>query len=138
MMLSRLLPAVFVISLFSAMMPIHAAESTGQLVGLDYYELKDLVKNKTVDCRREKDNSTCVNYFSAEGVLIQVRDNGDKKHGRWFLDDSDRLCILWNGKIKPLCFVVTENDEGGYNMIMKGKHMSTMLNTTDGNRDNLE
>ena len=137
-MLSRLTPAVFVISFLSIIMPIHAAESTGETVGLDYYELKDLVKDKTVDCRKEKDKSTCVNYFSPEGLLIQVRDNGERKDGRWFLDDSDRLCILWSGKIKPLCFIVTENDEGGYNMIMKGKHKSTMLEVTDGNRDNLE
>jgi hypothetical protein len=120
------------------MMPVHAAESTEELGGLDYYELKDLVKDKTVDCRKEKDKSTCVNYFSPKGVLIQVRDNGDRKDGRWFLDDSDRLCILWNGKIKPLCFTVTENDDGGYDMIKKGKHKSTMLKVTDGNRDNLE
>ena len=119
-------------------MPVYAAESTEKLQALDYYELKDLVNDKTVDCRKEKDKSTCVNYFSAEGVLIQVRDNGDRKDGRWFLDDSDRLCILWNGKIKPLCFVVTENDEDGYNMIRKGKHKSTMLKITDGNRDDLK
>ena len=137
-MLSRLTPAVFVISFLSIIMPVHAAESSVEIVGLDYYELKDLVKDKTVDCRKEKDKSTCVNYFSPEGVLIQVRDNGERKDGRWFLDDSGRLCILWNGKIKPLCFIVSENDEGGYNMIMKGKHKSTMLEVTDGNRDNLE
>ena len=137
-MLSRLMPAVFVLSFFSATLPIHAAESTEKLEGLDYYELKDLVKDKTVDCRKEKDKSTCVNYFSPRGVLIQMRDNGDRKDGRWFLDDADRLCILWNGKIKPLCFTVTENDADGYDMIRKGKHKSTMLKITDGNRDNLE
>ena len=138
MMLSRLIPVVFVLSYFTITLPANAAESGESLGGLDYYELKELVKDKTVDCRKEKDKSTCVNYFSPEGVLIQVRDNGDRKDGRWFLDDSDRLCILWNGKIKPLCFIVTENDEDGYNMIKKGKHKSTMLKISDGNRDDLK
>ena len=71
-MFSRLIPAVFVISFFTAIMPVHAVDSTEKIEGLDYYELKDLVNDKTVDCRKEKDKSTCVNYFSAEGVLIQV------------------------------------------------------------------
>ena len=106
--------------------------------GLDRIELKDLVYDKTVDCRKEKDKSLCVNYFSPEGVLIQVRDSGKRKDGRWFLDDYDHLCIIWNGKIKPLCFIVTENDDGTYNMLRKGKHKSTMLKISEGNRDNLQ
>ena len=100
-------------------------------------ELLELVYDKTVDCRKEKDQSTCVNYFSPEGELAQLRDNGKRKDGRWFLDDSDRLCILWNGKYKPLCFVVTENGDGTYNMTKKGKHKATILDTVSGNRDNL-
>jgi len=101
-------------------------------------QLQDLVLNKTADCRKEKDQSTCVNYFSAEGEMVQVlHKNGKRKDGRWFLDDSDRLCILWNGKLKPLCFVVTENDDGSYNMVKRGKHVSTMLKLVEGNTENL-
>ena len=104
---------------------------------LDRDELYDLIYDKTADCRKEKDQSTCVNYFSPEGEFAQLRENGKRKDGRWFLDDSDRLCILWNGKYKPLCFVVTENGDGTYNMTKKGKHKSTILGTADGNRDKL-
>ena len=93
--------------------------------------------DKTANCRKEKDKSLCVNYFSPEGVLVQVRDSGERKDGRWFLDDSDRLCILWNGKLKPLCFVVTENDDVSYNMVRKGKHKSTIPELKDGNTENL-
>ncbi len=101
-------------------------------------QLLELVYDKTVDCRKEKDQSTCVNYFSDEGVMVQVlHKNNKRKDGRWFLDDSDRLCILWDGKFKPLCFVVFENEDGTYNMIKSGKHMSTMLKFYDGNSEKL-
>ena len=110
--------------------PAWSAES------LDRFELEELVYDKTANCRKEKDQSLCMNYFSPEGVIIQVRDNGARKDGRWFLDDSDRLCILWNGKYRPLCFIVTENKDGTYNMVKSGKHKSTILQLKDGNTEN--
>ena len=100
-------------------------------------DLYELVYDKTADCRKEKDQSLCVNYFSPKGELTQVRDNGKTKTGRWFLDDANRMCILWDGKYKPLCFTVHEQDDGTYNMLRKGKHKSTILGTVDGNRDAL-
>lgn len=104
---------------------------------LDSTELYELVYDQTADCRKEKDQSLCVNYFSPEGNLTQLRDNGKRKTGRWFLDDADRLCILWDGKYNPLCFAVTENADGTYKMVRKGKHKSTILETAPGNRDKL-
>jgi len=107
-------------------------------VPLTREQLLELVYDKTVDCRKEKDQSTCVNYFSDEGVLVQVlHKNKKRKDGRWFLDDSDRLCILWDGKIKPLSFVVIKNYNGTFNMIKSGKHLSTMLKFYDGNTEKL-
>lgn len=103
---------------------------------LDRFELEELVNDKTANCRKEKDQSLCTNYFSPEGVIVQVRDSGKRKDGRWFLDDSDRLCILWNGKIKPLCFVVTANEDGTYRMEKNGKLKSTILGLKDGNTEN--
>jgi len=125
---------ILALSLGLVTLPVLSAEPEP----LTRYQLHDLVLNKTADCRKEKDQSTCVNYFSAEGEMVQVlHKNRKRKDGRWFLDDSDRLCILWNGKLKPLCFVVTENDDGSYNMIKRGKHVSTMLKLVEGNTENL-
>ena len=133
-MLSRLTLVLFV---FLLALPVSYAESSESAKSLDRFELEELVLDKTANCRKEKDKSLCVNYFSPEGVLVQVRDSGERKDGRWFLDDSDRLCILWNGKLKPLCFVVTKNDDGSYNMVRRGKHKSTILELKDGNTENL-
>ena len=124
-----------ILSLLSGMLLLTSqAQAVEQL---DSFELYDLVFDQTADCRKEKDQSLCVNYFSPEGNLTQLRDNGKRKTGRWFLDDSDRLCILWDGKYKPLCFVVSEEPDGTYKMVRKGKHKSTILGTAPGNRDKL-
>lgn len=131
-MLPRLIPSLIVAALSLMALPAWPADS------LDRFELEALVYDTTATCRKEKDQSLCTNYFSAEGVIIQVRDNGERKDGRWFLDDADRLCILWNGKYKPLCFVVSKNEDGSYNMVRKGKHKSTILSLRDGNTENYQ
>ena len=129
-MLSWLLRVSLIILLYGLALPASHADS------LDRFELEELVYDKTANCRKEKDQSLCTNYFSPEGVIVQVRDSGKRKDGRWFLDDSDRLCIIWNGKLKPLCFVVTENEDGSYRMEKNGKLKSTILGLKDGNTEN--
>ena len=131
-MLLRSISRFYMIALCFLAAPALATEP------LDRFELEELVYDKTANCRKEKDQSLCMNYFSPEGVIIQVRDNGVRKDGRWFLDDSDRLCILWNGKYRPLCFVVTQNEDGTYKMVRNGKHKSTILDLKDGNTENLK
>jgi len=134
MLLRRLGYIIVALSLCSITLPAWSAEPAP----LTRDELRSLVFDKTVDCRKEKDQSTCVNYFSDEGNVVQVlHKDGKRKDGRWFLDDSDRLCILWNGKLKPLCFVVTENEDGTYNMVKRGKHVSTILKLYEGNTEKL-
>jgi hypothetical protein len=134
-MLARVLICIITgLSLYSVSLPAWSDEP----VSLTKEKLLELVYDKTVDCRKEKDQSTCVNYFSDEGIMVQLlHKDGKRKDGRWFLDDADRLCILWNGKYKPLCFTVTENDDGTYNMVKHGKHVSTMLKFYDGNTEKL-
>jgi hypothetical protein len=133
------LPLLFGLALLASHAQAGEPQADEQQAGhqLDSTELYELVYDQTADCRKEKDQSLCVNYFSPEGNLTQLRDNGKRKTGRWFLDDADRLCILWDGKYNPLCFAVTENADGTYKMVRKGKHKSTILETAPGNRDRL-
>ena len=131
-MLRRFAYLLLGLSLCSLNLPVWAAEPLGT------EELHDLVLNKTATCLKVKDQSECVTFFSSAGEIAQVmNDSGKRKDGRWFLDDSDRLCILWNGKLKPLCFVVTKNDDGSFNRVKRGKHVSTILKLFDGNTGNL-
>jgi len=98
----------------------------------------ELVREKTVECVKEKDQALCSNYFTSKGVVTRMMHaDGKRKVGRWFLDDQARLCILWDGKIKPLCFVVYAQPDGRYNLIKKGKHITTITGTEDGNTKDL-
>jgi hypothetical protein len=115
-----------------------AGVSAAEPMPLERMEIVDLVSEQTTECRKEKDQSLCSNYFSADGVIKRImHDDGERKDGVWFVDDQDRLCILWKGKIKPLCFVVLEQDDGSYNLIKNGRHITTILGAEDGNTKNL-
>ena len=105
---------------------------------LDRQEVIQLVRGKTVDCRKEKDGSLCWNYMSRDGEVTRLMaDDGARKDGVWFVDDQDRLCILWKGKIKPLCFSVYEQDDGTYKLVKKGRHITTLLGMEEGNTKGL-
>jgi len=107
-------------------------------VPMGRHEIIDLVSDKTTECRKEKDQSLCSNYFSADGVIKRVMHEDDaRRDGVWFVDDSERLCILWKGKIKPLCFSVFEQPDGSYYLIKKGKHITTITGVEDGNSKDL-
>lgn len=107
-------------------------------VALDRDTIIELVSEKTTECRKEKDGSMCSNYFSEDGVIKRVMHEDDaRRDGVWFVDDQERLCILWKGKIKPLCFSVYEQDDGSYKLIKRGKHITTITGTEDGNTRNL-
>ena len=83
-------------------------------------------------------SALCANYFTPKGVVTRMMHaDGKRKVGRWFLDDQARLCILWDGKIKPLCFVVYAQPEGRYNLIKNGKHITTITGVEDGNTKGL-
>lgn len=105
---------------------------------LDRDAVIELVSERSVLCRKEKDQSLCTNYFSEDGVVKRLmHDDGERRQGVWFVDDQDRLCILWTGKIKPLCFTVYPQADGSYNLIKREKHITTILSTEDGNTKGL-
>ncbi|MDJ0741095.1 MAG: hypothetical protein QNJ91_15375 [Gammaproteobacteria bacterium] len=101
---------------------------------LDRDAIIELVSDTTTQCRKEKDGSLCANYFTDDGVIKRLMyDDGARRDGRWFIDDQARLCILWDGKIKPLCFLIFAQDDGSYNLIKNDRHITTILGTEDGN-----
>jgi len=105
---------------------------------LDSFDIIELVSDKTVECRKEKDQSLCSNWFTEDGVIKRVmHDDGARRDGVWFVDDQDRLCILWKGKIKPVCFLVYEEQDDSYRLIKGEKHITTILGTEDGNSKDL-
>ncbi len=105
---------------------------------LDSQQILDLVREKTTECRKEKDQSLCSNWFAKYGEITRIMHaDGARKEGVWFVDDQDRLCILWKGKLKPLCFNVYEQDDETYTLFKSGKHITTILGTEEGNTKGL-
>ena len=105
---------------------------------LDKAEILELVREKSTECRREKDQSLCTNWFGRYGTFKRLmHQGGARREGVWFVDDRDRLCILWQRKISPMCFTVYEQAAGEYNLYKQGKHISTILSTEAGNTKNL-
>lgn len=118
---------------------VYAAEpAENAAMSLDRDSIIELVSEKTIECRKEKDGSLCSNYFSEDGVIKRImHEDSARRDGVWFIDDEERLCILWKGKIRPQCFEVIEQDDGSYNLIKYGKHIGTILSAEDGNTKNL-
>jgi len=105
---------------------------------LDRDALEMLLSGNTTACRKEKDQSLCTNFFGADGYFKRhMHDDGAERIGRWFIDDTDRLCILWDGRIKALCFAVLENADGTYDLIRNEKHISSILEVIEGNPEGL-
>jgi hypothetical protein len=118
------------------LLPLTAVADEGEPLGRD--GLVELVSEKTVLCRKEKDQSLCSNYFSEGGVIKRImHEDGARREGVWFVDDQDRLCILWRGKIKPLCFNVYPQADGSYHLIKNERHITTILGFEDGNAKDL-
>jgi len=114
--------------------PVFAADEEP----LDRDGVIELVSEQTVLCRKEKDQSLCSNYFSEDGVIKRLMHDDDaRRDGVWFVDDQERLCILWTGKIKPLCFSVYPQADGSYHLIKKERHITTILSVEQGNTKNL-
>jgi hypothetical protein len=117
----------------SSTLVVAGGEPTDELP-LSKAEILELVRDKSTECRREKDQDLCTNWFGKYGEFKrQMHEDDARRNGVWFVDDQDRLCILWQRKISPLCFTVYEQDDGTYNLYKKGKHISTLISVEPGN-----
>ena len=106
---------------------------------LDANELEERFSNTTQHCRKEKDQSTCTTYFSAEGVVKRrMHADGKRREGSWETDlEHNQLCITWKGKTKALCFDAYLNKDGTLDMYKGGKHLSTVITFFPGNSEDL-
>lgn len=128
------IPAAFLVA---SGLVLASGEPTDELA-LTKAELFELVREKSTECRKEKDQSLCTNWFGKYGTFKRMmHEDGARREGVWFVDDKDRLCILWQRKLSPLCFTVYEQEDGTFNLYKKGKHISTLLSTEDGNTKDL-
>ena len=128
----------FILGLLAGLMlPVTVSAGSDELA-LDRQEIIQLVRGKTTDCRKEKDQSMCFNYFARDGSIKRLmQEDGKRRDGAWFVDDQDRLCILWTKKLRPWCFFVYEQDDEIYHLVSKDKHIATIFTFEDGNTKGL-
>ena len=83
---------------------------------------KDFVamfKGKTVSGQHVRKGFSFKDYFRDDGTLIEVRDDGKRKKGKWTLDGSGELCIIW--KKKTACGLLTLMPDNSYFFKRKGR-----------------
>ena len=76
-------------------------EPTDELA-LGKAEILELVREKSTECRKEKDQSLCTNFFSTEGVFKRrMHDDDARRDGRWFLDQAVADLEAEDGSFHP-------------------------------------
>ena len=56
-------------------------------------------------------------YFSPDGVVQQVKRNGDKQKGNWSVLDNGKRCLEWDGSDIRKCFPVRDNGDESYTLV---------------------
>ena len=77
-------------------------------------------------------------YFSPDGVVQQVKGNGDKQNGNWSVLDNGKRCLEWDGSDIRKCFPVRDNGDESYTLVkVKGngdiRELIHWKNCTQGN-----
>lgn len=98
------------------------------------YEVKLFFNGRTADCIKTKDDSTCATFFAKDGEVKRITHNdGKQRVGKWWVSDEGNLCVHWNGKKKPLCFVIKDPRDGTFQLVRKGKLKSIVTGAQPGN-----
>jgi len=117
---------VFALSIFCITNIVHAEQLSSE-------EITALFAGRTAECIKTKDNSTCDTFMNKQGDVKRHTHNDNKvRLGKWHADDSDQLCIHWQGKSKATCFTVMKNIDRTHNLNRKGKTKSIITGLSAG------
>jgi hypothetical protein len=102
-------------------------------------EVKALLSGNTVSGKHEKGRYSFQSYFAPDGVLRQVRDNGEKLQGSWMVRSDGDLCANFGegdvcGPILPLGGGQYKRMQLNPRNVMAGDiHLATILKVEPGN-----
>ena len=103
--------------------PIEPAQNGNNIIAM--------FKGKTVSGKHVQKGFIFKVYFSSDGTLIEVRDSGKRKKGKWTLSESGNLCIIW--KNKTACGQLKQNNDSSYSFIRNGKTARRYESFQEGN-----
>lgn len=104
-------------------------------------ELDELFSDTTQRCDQTGKDAQCVTYTSANNRVVRVmtsgKNTGKRYVGSWEVNRHGLFCILWDGKDKDLCFVVSKNTDGQHELYLRGYKKATILSVESGNTEGL-
>ncbi len=80
-----------------------------------------LFSGQTVESVTASKGRVSVSYYNPDGTLEQLRD-GVKRHGKWQVDKSSRICLQMEGLEKKCRIIVKEGDEYKKYIVKKNGH----------------
>lgn len=104
-------------------------------------EIEELFTDTTQQCDQTGKDATCITHTTDENRVIRVmlsgKNEGKRYIGTWEVNRNGLFCITWDGKDKPLCFVVTSTEDDKYHLYLRGYHKATVLSVEPGNPEGL-
>ena len=97
---------------------------------IDINQYRPLLEGKTVSGEHLNKGFKFKDYFDPDGSLIEVRDNGKTKKGKWTISNSGYLCIIW--KNKKGCGHLTLNNDGTILFARDGRHIRQFTHFSSG------
>lgn len=89
-------------------------------------EIKSTLSGKTCAGEHLRKNYNFKVYFSPDGVVTQVKDNGYKRNGTWSILDSGKRCLEWEGTDIRKCFHIQNNGNKTYTLTKIKKNGDTL------------
>jgi len=80
-------------------------------------DVKSALSGKTCSGEHLKKDFTFKVHFSPDGVVQQVKRNGDKKKGQWSVIDNGKRCLEWDGSDIRKCLHVRDNGDKTYTLV---------------------
>ena len=101
-------------------------------------DVKLALSGKTCSGEHVRKNFNFKVYFSEDGVVQQVKENGDKRKGKWSVLDNGKRCLEWDESDVRKCFHIRDNGDESYTLLkVKGngdiRELILWSNCTQGN-----
>jgi hypothetical protein len=74
-------------------------------------------------------------YFNPNGTIVQVKDDGSRRVGSWYVNDYGQHCYEWDDRSG--CGEVIKNTDGTYSMVRDEEARRIYYFFRDGNPDNI-
>lgn len=83
--------------------------------------VKAIFSDKTVQARHLKKDRSWEQYFAADGTMQRYSDEGEKRTGKWYINEGAEHCIKWDHKANEHCRAIMKGNRDGVYFRVKEK-----------------